>query len=401
MSSFRDEERKEENEDFDQIDSSRRLNTPSPATFEIVQILNRSDDHSSIQIEKNLTQLAKEVEGLEIHTKEQLRKRKTKSPNVLVEEGTPSSPKQSPISFGKSKTKFLNVNVPRRDSLANVISPITVSPSVAKVPNSIEEKGILKPTKVIAPTAEQKLFTSGNEEITTKPTSKNNNNKYFLFCILLLVAFALLSFVIYHFFFFKRDRGILLKNYTFLSSKYKLTNSILQKKLSNVCQYGRNEPLSFLFSSSSFRVMKRTTETILKALNQDFECSAFKWTLVYLDDKNIADWKKIIVHKLIENPATVFVLDITGVVPYQYDFMTSAIDGSNAVISHENLQARPVKSLFIWLTDFGSESFDFVRKSTPKQEEKDYKRQMMMKLEIEWPDRIRHRLNYFIPFVSS
>jgi hypothetical protein len=401
MSSFtREEERtKEENEDFDNIDSARRLNTPSPATFEIVQILNRSDDHSSIQIEKNLTQLAKEVEGLEIHTKEQLRKRKTKSPNVLVEEGTPSSPKQSPISFGKSKTKFLNVNVPRRDSLANVISPITVSPSIAKVPNSFEEKGILKLTKVIAPTAEQKLFTSGNEEIPKVPPSSNN---CFFFCILILVALALLSFVSYHFLFFKRDRGILMKNYTFLSSKYKLTNSILQKKLSNVCQYGRNEPLSFLFSSRSFRVMKRTTETILKALNQDFECSAFKWSLVYLDDKNVADWKKIIVHKLIENPATVFVLEITfGIVPYQYDFMTSAIDGSNAIISHENLQARPVKSLFIWLTDFGSESFDFVRKSTPQQEEKEYKRHMMSKLEIEWPDRIRHRLNYFIPFVSS
>ena len=176
---------------------------------------------------------------------------------------------------------------------------------------------------------------------------------------------------------------------------------MLKRKLSKVCQYNRNEPLSFLFSSKSFKTMNKTTQVIVKALNQDDECSGFHWNLVYLDEENIQNWRSIILHKLINNPATVFVLDISNIVPYQYDFMTSAMDGSNAMISYQNLQIRPVKSIFIWLTDYGAESFDFVRKSNEQKEEEEFKRKIMMKLEMEWPDRIRHRLNHLIPFVRS
>eukprot|EP01080_Neovahlkampfia_damariscottae_P011969 gene11969-5370_t len=406
-SSLNDEEKKEEIENYETIDSARSENdrsytTPSPATFEISEIL-KDKNENSIPIEKNLTDLAKEVEGLEIHT-EQLRKRKlSKSPNIDSDSPFSPSPK-SPNSAFKAKTKFLNLNVGRRSSTT---SPITVSPSVANIPSKLDEKGIKKSTKIFTPVATQKLFTediksSSVNETRPKKLSDSLKNKQFFLCVIILLVVMLTGFFAYRLFFMKKDKGVLMKNFDFLSQKnYKLTNLILKRKLANACQYNRNEPLSFLFSSNSFKTMNKTTQTIVKALNQDAQCSAFTWNLVYLDEENIHDWRKIIIHKLMNNPATVFVLDISNIVPYQYDFMTSAMDGSNAMISYENLQIRPVKSIFIWLTDYGAESFDFVRKSTPQKEEQEFKRKIMMKLEMEWPDRIRHRLNYLIPFVKN
>lgn len=434
--------------------SSSRGSCASPSRMEITEILKNKELQTDSNVERLLESLENEVRELEAEQAklQSLRRRK----NVLT-------PKLEPLSSLHNSNNNIRQEDSRRpsstrpryvtpDTDANRVESPTVNFQSPFDVNYLNNGGAFRkiPTKIIGPTAQQTLFSTTTATSTTTTTAtpimsprvligRGDPWKFYTKSLLFIIIIVLLLLVFL--FIFKTFRSRLsiplssspdyvsstnidensnlqspeaewipLKKATFVKN-HLLTNGILQKSLRNICNPAREEPETFLFSGSNINILYDTVDNIHSALSHDKICATTKWDILYLKDFP-EKWPKKVLVQLRKNPNTIFVFDVHILFPDDYKrFMSVAMDGKRAlVIQNEDNdgdivdvahQIKPSKAVFVLLSDFGSKNFLYVRKSDLKTEERDYNREINRYLESFWPESLRTKIMYLVPFVHD
>jgi hypothetical protein len=231
----------------------------------------------------------------------------------------------------------------------------------------------------------------------------NNEFKINKKLIIVFIIIFILSISVYLIFpnlkkILKREKINKLKIQNYINHKdNSLSNSIIQKSISNACDPNRNFPISILFSGPSFSRLKFSSNQMYNSLKEN--CKNKKWNKVQLTGENHDNWKNIIYENIKLNEYNIFELDIRNVEHFDYEFLVFALDVENPLVSNlnfENISTK--KSVFILLSQYGASNFHLLKKN--KNYDQDLKNEIIRQISFEWSNSLINRIMYFIPFLK-